>query len=154
MATLTKITASTPIYRACSGYVGAWSCWSPDRETAEAYLDNPGMGGPTLVEATIGTDYILDLRGQSDSSARHELAEEILAAWNKSLAEEAEMWGRCFTKATVADLLEDWWDCAYLYQVWERCRRTREVLPTLYDVIIHDAETYPEYATTVVRLVD
>ena len=154
MATLTKITSSTPIYRACSGYVGAWSCWSPDRETAEAYLDNPGMGGPEMVEATIGTDYVLDLRGQSDNSARHELAEEILSAWNRSLAEECEMWGKPFEKATVRDLLESWSDCAYLYEIWENCKRTREVLPTLYDVIIHDAETFPENATTVVRLVD
>jgi len=30
----------------------------------------------------------------------------------------------------------------------------REILPTLYDAIVHDAETYPERATTVVRLVD
>ena len=144
MATLTKITASTPIYRACSGYVGAWSCWSPDRETAEAYLDNPGMGGPTLVEATIGTDYILDLRGQSDSSARRELASEILRAWNR-LRDRQD---------AIEDLLEAWDNCAYLYEIWERCEYTREILPTLYDAIVHDAETYPERATTVVRLVD
>ncbi len=144
MATLTKITASTPIYRACSGYVGAWSCWSPDRETAEAYLDNPGMGGPTLVEATIGTDYVLDLRGQRDNSARFELAREIRAAWNR-LRDRQD---------SAEDIVYEWSDCAYLYEIWEQCEYTREILPTLYDVIIHDAETYPEYATTVVRLVD
>ena len=144
MSTLTKITSSTPIYRACSGYVGAWSCWSPDRETAEAYLDNPGMGGPELIEATIGTDYVLDLRGQSDNSARFELASEIRGAWNR-LRDRHD---------SAEDIVYEWSDCAYLYEIWERCQYTREILPTLYDVIIHDAETYPERATTVVRLAD
>jgi hypothetical protein len=102
------------------------------------------MGGPEMVEATIGTDYVLDLRGQSGNSARFELAREIRAAWNR-LRDRQD---------SVEDIVYEWSDCAYLYEIWERCEHTREILPTLYDVIIHDAETYPENATTVVRLVD
>jgi len=144
MATLTAIDANTTIYRACNGYTGAWSCWSPVRETAEVYLSNPGFGGASVVSREIGTDYILDLRGQSDISARRELASEILRAWNR-LRERQDV---------VEDLLDAWDNCAYLYEIWERCQYTREILPTLYDVVVHDQETYPERATTVVRLVD
>ena len=144
MTTLSAINASTTIYRSCDGYCGAWSCWSPDATTAQMYLDNPGFGGTEIVESVVGTDYILDLRGQSDISARRELASEILRAWNR-LRDRQDV---------IEDLLDAWDNCAYLYEIWERCEYTREILPTLYDAIAHDAETYPERATTVVRLVD
>jgi hypothetical protein len=137
-----KITAATPIYRACSGYVGAWSCWAVSRGVAESYQDNPGFGGATLVESTIGTEYVLDLRG-SERDARYELARELRGTLNR-INDRND---------TIDDILYRW-DCAYLYEIWEQHSDVREALPQCYDAVVHNCETYPEYATVVVRLVD
>jgi hypothetical protein len=46
------------------------SCWSPDRSTAESYLDNPGFGGGVLVSAEVKSVRVLDVRGNSARDLR------------------------------------------------------------------------------------
>lgn len=49
----------TVIYRAHNGddrgltSIHPWTAWSPEKETAEAYQDNPGFGGPNLRAAKV-----------------------------------------------------------------------------------------------------
>lgn len=131
---------TTTVYRATSdGYRGAWSCWAVRRSVAKAYLDNPGYGGTEIIEDEIDLDgHVLDLRGESEPMLR--LAEEVAAELGVDYCELANEWGGR--------------GLAYVYECWENDRRLRELLPTLYDHIIHDQETYPEGATVVVRLID
>lgn len=126
----------TTLYRACEGYVGQWSCWTPDRSVAEAYRDNPGYGGSQIAKAT-AEGRVLDIRGQD---ARQQLAE--------ASAEHLE--------ADPVDLAQDWTASGYgwCYEVWENSRAVRDMLAEHYDWVCHTEETYPEGAETWIRTQD
>lgn len=120
----------TTIYRACDGYTGAKSCWSPDRETASAYTDNQGFGGSQIVEM-VADGKVLDLR------TRHPLVALAEAIGADDPREQAQDWmDRGLTR---------------VYEVWEDRGNVWDALQE-YDWIIHDQETYPDGATTYVRV--
>ena len=50
-------------------YISDSASFATDRETAEAYLDNPGYGGDTLYYADVEPSAVLDLTGP-DAMAR------------------------------------------------------------------------------------
>lgn len=128
------------LHRATSdGYAGQWSCWSCDRETAEAYRDNPGYGGQQIIETETGDARVLDLRGNRNPVA--ELCEAIEA----DFAEEVERYGDL-------DSYIRSFGYAYVYEIWENNDRVRAALADRYDWVVHDQETFPERATTWVRV--
>jgi hypothetical protein len=53
------------------------TCFSPERESAEAYLNNPGFGGTILFTMTldIDMDTVLDIRNESDAAQLSALVE-------------------------------------------------------------------------------
>jgi len=80
----------TTLYRATDGYIGAWSCWSTSRETAEAYtVDGIGHGGATIVERAADLSSCLDLRSDDAgvdlvalaSALGYDDARETAAEW-------------------------------------------------------------------------
>lgn len=120
----------TTLYRACDGYTGQWSCWTPDAETAEEYRNNPGFGGQQIVEC-VAEGRILDIRGDD---AMYELA---VAIDSEDPDEQVREWRG---------------DVSHLYEIWENSKRVREALIERFDWIVHNAETFPERATTYVRI--
>ena len=124
----------TNLYRACDGYDGSWSCWTPERTTVEAYRDNPGYGGSEIAQ-TEATGRVLDIRG---SDGRQQLAD--------ALADALDM--------AADDLAREWQAAGFgwCYEVWENSKVVRTVLSEQYDWVCHTEETYPEGAETWVRI--
>lgn len=146
----------TTLYRATSdGYRGVWSCWSCQMETAEAYRDNPGFGGSDIITADVDEDgYILDLRGESDPMLA--LAEAVFESLGRREAIERFGLDSGFDDipAEPCDLARRWADrgLSLVYECWENDTVLRDVLPECWDWVVHDQESYPERATTWVRL--
>lgn len=102
--------------------------WSPDRETAEAYQDNPGFGGSEIVSAIVPTAKTLDVRGK-DARDLNRLAEQV----------DGDR--------------EAWRDAGYdsVFSVIENVPSVREKLKETSDWLIF-LDDYPENATTWVKL--
>lgn len=106
------------------------SCWSPDRETAEAYTDNQGFGGSEIVSVDLDLSgvRVLDVRGRS---ARD------LAPLARALDLDAQDWR------------DDGLDS--VFSVIENRRSVREAINEMADWIIY-SDDYPENATTYRKL--
>lgn len=122
------------LYRAGdSAEVGVkpFSSWSEDKETAEAYLNNPGFGGKTLRTESVPMGQVLDAdtttrRGMSD------LAEKL--GFSRSVGDE-------------------WFDNGWRYP-WEESKRVKEALQNSGFDAIRYVDDYPQGAKTVVPLKD
>jgi|WetSurMetagenome_2_1015567.scaffolds.fasta_scaffold443398_1 hypothetical protein len=120
------------IYRAGNaGEIGikAWASYTPDRETAEAYRDNPGFGGDTIRELVVSDDLsILD----ADTTTAHGMA---LFAAEIGLSD---------------DDADRWWMSGYRYPWEDDWRRVRAaIVATGYDAVRY-VDDYPEGATTII----
>ena len=109
--------------------IKAWASYTPDRETAEAYMDNPGCGGEVIRELDITDDLrILDadtttLRGMISFAAEIGLN---------------------------ADDADGWWVSGYRYPWEDDCKRVRAaIISAGYDAVRY-VDDYPEGATTIV----
>lgn len=125
----------TAIWRAgATGEEGAkqWSCWSVDKAAAEAYLDNPGFGGPALRSIELpDSGTILDA-GVTNRVGMSDLAVAL---------------------GFAREVGEKWFDNGWRYP-WEESRQVREALATSgYDWLRY-TDDYPEGAATLMALVD
>ena len=111
-------------------YTGQWSCWSADRESAEAYQDNPGFGGAHLLRAEVRGNCALDLTGSAGQ------AFQALAAALAELLPEDEWRGEGLY-AQFGDV----------YQAWESNSRIADALASRYYWLIYD-DDYPARCTT------
>lgn len=107
------------------------SCWAEDYETAEAYTDNPGFGGPHIREIELAGE-ILDITGGS------------LLAQFRALAAALDM---------DEEDAEDWKNAGYLYP-WEESGKVRRALnASAYDWLRYE-DDYPDGAITLMRISD
>ena len=79
--------------------VPSGTSWTPDKETAKAYTDNPGFGGDKVVQLKVNVpqDRVLDVRG---NSARD------LNALAKAVGGDAQQW-RDDGLTTVPQVIEE-----------------------------------------------
>lgn len=122
--------SSTKLYRATNGYTGARSCWSPERDTAEAYRSNQGFGGADIVTCEAdGT--VLDVR--SGTGVDYVALAEALGY------EDAQETAR------------EWLDNGWRYP-WEESRKVSARLDASgYAWLVYN-DDYPELATTWCKL--
>lgn len=119
------------LYRATGvqDYSGTGSCWTPRREDAEAYWDNPGFGGPHLLcwEGEPESGSVLDLtRDHDEFGTLFEAAGLDQAEWLAA--------GRKFPD--------------YIYQVWEWWPDVAEALQARgYAWIVYE-DDYPARCET------
>jgi hypothetical protein len=117
-----------------SSTVFPFQCFSPDIETAEAYLDNPGFGGPVLVKVELPAGPILDMRGKYERDSFRILAEEI-------------------GYDDPHDEAQRWFDAGWRYP-WDESKRVRKAVLELadrYDYLMY-RDDYPAGATTIMPL--
>jgi len=130
------------LYRATDArhYTGTGSCWTPNRRCAEAYWDNPGFGGPDLLQwegdpQTQGA--ICNLTTLDGHAPDHEIE-------------------RALEAAGVADP-HAWLDAhgpiEYVYQLWEDHGDLRAAFQARYAWIVY-IDDYPNGCETWVYLGD
>lgn len=109
--------------------VHPWSSWTPELETAEAYKNNQGYGGPHVREESLplNDDDILHV----DTSSR------------RGLADFAEKIGLDREKAN------EWWDDGKRYP-WEGNRAVKQALERSEFKALQYEDDFPSGATTVV----
>jgi hypothetical protein len=111
--------------------VKAWSSWSPEKSTAESYLDNPGFGGSTLRTESVPLKNILKA---DTTSARG------MIRLARDLGFDPEVG-------------QEWWDNGWKYP-WEESSRVKKAASeSKYDAIQY-IDDFPEGATTVVTTKD
>lgn len=111
--------------------IKAFSSWSEDKSTAEAYQDNPGFGGKTLRKEKYPLNKVLE----ANTTNRRGMV---------SLAEELG-----FSKEDG----NEWFDNGWRYP-WEESSKIRSALKESgYDAIKYP-DDFPEGATTIVPLKD
>jgi hypothetical protein len=74
------MTTTRTLYRAADDdYLSDCASFAADREDAEAYLDNPGFGGSTLLKTTVEVDddAVLDIRSSRDDAQVQSLLDAI-----------------------------------------------------------------------------
>ena len=128
---------ATTIYRAHeaqeSNNIRAFTSWSPDRSTAEAYTNNPGFGGAFVRTAAVDLSNVLDVDPHSIAGYRR-------------LAEVLEY-------ENPAETAEDWWSIGRRY-VWEERGEIKQRLARSgYDWIRYE-DDFPDGAITLVPLHD
>ncbi len=69
-------------------FTGQWSCWAAERESAEAYTDNPGFGGSVVLRAEVQGNRALDMTGSAAE------AFDILAETLRELLPDEEWSGQ------------------------------------------------------------
>jgi N12 class adenine-specific DNA methylase len=107
--------------------VKPYASFALDRDTAEAYLDNPGFGGETLREIRVDAGNALDIRGNRP-----------FVTLAQSIGMDEEM-------------ARDWMSSGYLYP-WEESRRVREALEESgYDSLIY-TDDFPSGASSIIFL--
>lgn len=105
------------------------TCWTDDRDVAEAYQDNPGFGGPHIREIE-DDGSVLDITGSSQLAQFRALAAAL------GLGE---------------DDAQDWKDSGYLYP-WEESGKIMRALESSgYDWLRYE-DDYPDGAITYRRL--
>jgi len=113
------------LYRASDRAVAdRFSSFSPDIEVAEAYLDNPGLGGPTVFsyDVVVQPERVLRLHDESRAVAK---------------LDDAVQWS-----ATDDERLEDRF--ARVYEALEQTRGLAERLSEDYDWITYD-DDFPNW---------
>lgn len=119
--------ASVTLYRASDrSYAEQGDSLSPERATAEAYLDNPGFGGSTLhrVRVRVDESRVLDLRAEWDCD-RWALLAEVLEVDVESLYGSG----------------------AHVHSVWERNAAVLDALAARWTWVRY-TDDYPEGAET------
>lgn len=129
------MTETKTLYRAAAEtdpYFGRESCWSPERETAEAYWDNGPFGGPVVYSATVEIDEarVLDLTGIPSAKIARRLATVLGLRGDERDAAEGR-WGQQ-PKA---------------WAPWETVASLCDALAERYDWIVYE-DDYPEGAVT------
>lgn len=120
------------IYRAGSNTESGlkpWASFTPEQETAKAYLDNPGFGGKTLRTIQAPNDRVLKVELRSRPALR-KFAENI------GLSREDA---------------DDWFDSGYQYP-WEESKAVRQALTDSQYNWLQYEDDFPEGATTVVPI--
>ena len=126
--------SSTDIYRAgdkSETGVKAFSSWSENKSTAEAYLDNPGFGGSVLRSEKVPLNRVLD----ADTTNR------------KGMERLARQLG--FDEGTG----DEWFDNGWKYP-WEESKSVKEALKRSGFDAIRYPDDFPEGATSIVPLKD
>lgn len=126
--------SSTDIYRAgdkSETGVKAFSSWSENKSTAEAYLDNPGFGGSVLRSEKVPLNRVLD----ADTTNR------------KGMERLAKQLG--FDEGTG----DEWFDNGWKYP-WEESKSVKEALKRSGFDAIRYPDDFPEGATSIVPLKD
>lgn len=108
-----------------------FSSWSENEETAKAYQDNPGFGGPKLRAESLALSNILDADIRSRTGMR-------------KLAE---------TLGFDADEGEKWFDNGWQYP-WEHSKKIKDSLENSSYDLIRYTDDFPQGAKTVVPLKD
>lgn len=125
----------TRIYRAHDkdflDEIHAWSSWSPEEETARAYTDNPGFGGPRVRFLDVELKNVLDVNTHSERGFI-ELAKEL---------------------GFSRDYGERWWGNNWRYP-WEHSEEIREALQESEFDWLRYEDDFPEGATTLVAIRD
>lgn len=139
------------LYRATSNPSDAttipqWSCWTPDVDTARAYQDNPGFGGPHLIEIEATGD-VLDLTG-----GLYPLAEMVLEAAADGQYDVWDGFADDWRPMTPDEIMRNWIVEGYPYYPWEHFTDICDVLvPSGYAWIAY-IDDYPEGAITYARI--
>lgn len=120
------------LYRATdTGYTGHGSCWTPDRDCAEAYRGNPGYGGDETITREIEVarrdDGVLDV------------SDESTATWQR-LAELAE-------REWTGNVAETFGGLSYAHAIVEDRIGTRRLAEAGYRWVIF-TDSYPEHCET------
>jgi hypothetical protein len=126
--------SDTDIYRAgdkSETGVKAFSSWSENKSTAEAYLDNPGFGGAVLRSEKVPLNSVLD----ADTTNR------------KGMERLARQLG--FDAGTG----DEWFDNGWKYP-WEESKSVKEALKKSGFDAIRYSDDFPEGATSIVPLKD
>jgi hypothetical protein len=126
--------SDTDIYRAgdkTETGVKAFSSWSENKSTAEAYLDNPGFGGAVLRSEKVPLNSVLD----ADTTNR------------KGMERLARQLG--FDAGTG----DEWFDNGWKYP-WEESKSVKEALKKSGFDAIRYPDDFPEGATSIVPLKD
>jgi hypothetical protein len=111
--------------------VKAFSSWSENKSTAEAYLDNPGFGGAVLRSEKVPLNSVLD----ADTTNR------------KGMERLARQLG--FDAGTG----DEWFDNGWKYP-WEESKSVKEALKKSGFDAIRYPDDFPEGATSIVPLKD
>lgn len=111
--------------------VKAFSSWSAEKSTAEAYLDNPGFGGSVLRYQKLTLNRVLDV----DTTSR------------KGMERFAKQIG--FEEGTG----DKWFDYGWRYP-WEESKSVKDALKQSGFDAIRYPDDFPEGATTIVPLKD
>jgi hypothetical protein len=111
--------------------VKAFSSWSENKSTAEAYLDNPGFGGAVLRSEKVPLNSVLD----ADTTNR------------KGMERLASQLG--FDAGTG----DEWFDNGWKYP-WEESKSVKEALKKSGFDAIRYPDDFPEGATSIVPLKD
>ena len=122
------------IYRAGSESekgVKAFSSWSEDRSTAEAYLDNQGFGGSVLRSAVIHPNNVLD----ADTTNR------------RGMVKLAQSLGFDPSEG------EEWFDAGWRYP-WEESKRVKSAASSSAFDAIRYVDDFPEGALTIITTRD
>jgi SAM-dependent methyltransferase len=122
------------IYRAGSESekgVKAFSSWSEDRSTAEAYLDNQGFGGSVLRSAVIHPNNVLD----ADTTNR------------RGMVKLAQSLGFDPSEG------EEWFDAGWRYP-WEESKRVKSAASSSPFDAIRYVDDFPEGALTIITTRD
>ena len=122
------------IYRAGSESekgVKAFSSWSEDRSTAEAYLDNQGFGGSVLRTAVIHPKNVLD----ADTTNR------------RGMVKLAQSLGFDPSEG------EEWFDAGWRYP-WEESKRVKSAASNSAFDAIRYVDDFPEGALTIITTRD
>lgn len=125
--------AKTPmtIYRAGDADekgIKPWASFTPEKETAEAYLDNPGFGGSSLrAETVAGVNDIYEM-GRPSVKEFRKLAERI---------------------GLDSDVGQDWFDNGWQYP-WEESSKVKRLIEDSGIDAIQYTDDFPAGATTIV----
>lgn len=109
------------------------SCWSEDRETAEAYTDNQGFGGSFVRSIDVDISNLLDISTGTIAGSRQSL--------------------RMLAEALGYDVAEGdrWFDNGWRYP-WEESKQVRERLRASGFTWLRYDDDFPEGAVTIMRI--
>ncbi len=111
--------------------------YSENTDDAKAYLDNPGYGGEQLYAVDVEPKDVLDLTGESNPMRY--LADKLAEDHGLDYDEAHELYERIGMQP-------------FVYEAWENDSKIKRMIKEKYKWIRHDAETFPEGATTWVSL--
>ncbi|GIV50238.1 MAG: hypothetical protein KatS3mg038_2201 [Candidatus Kapaibacterium sp.] len=128
------------------------ACFAQDRRDAEAYLDNPGFGGPRLFCVEVQPTHVLDCTGRD--GLRRLAAAYVRAADDDTLDDlrslcwdRAQACGRNPDEIDLIDELADRWAGEMVFHVLEDEHGVLDALCRHYDWIVYE-DDYPEGCIT------